>query len=187
MQSQIFKHLSRLVVVACALSLPVLVAAQGKADDKPIKLKLASVSAPSGQVLDSDGVQWWMDRVTERTKGRVTFETFWGSSLAAPTAHLDILQKGLVDVILGCRIYTPGKTPLGPYHYVLPFGPTEGGIACMQTESGIDSGSACIVCLCTQVVSPARTAGNRPGALHATTEESPGKAPAIGCRSSSPA
>ena len=134
MQSQLIKHLSRLVVVACALALPVLAAAQGKADDKPIKLKLASVSAPSGQVLDSDGVQWWMDRVTERTKGRVTFETFWGSSLAAPTAHLDILQKGLVDVILGCRIYTPGKTPLGPYHYVLPFGPTDMNIVNKATR-----------------------------------------------------
>ena len=71
---------------------------------------------------------------TVRADGRVTFETFWGSSLAAPTAHLDILQKGLVDVILGCRIYTPGKTPLGPYHYVLPFGPTDMNIVNKATR-----------------------------------------------------
>jgi TRAP-type C4-dicarboxylate transport system substrate-binding protein len=109
------------MALLCFIASPASVAA----DDKPIKLILASVSAPSGQVLDSDGVQWWMDKVTERSKGRVTFETFWGSSLAAPIAHLDILQKGMVDIILGCRIYTPGKTPLGPYHYVIPFGPTD--------------------------------------------------------------
>ncbi len=121
MQKLLVKSLSLVMALLCYLVSPASVAA----DDKPIKLKLASVSAPSGQVLDSDGVQWWMDKVTERTKGRVTFETFWGSSLAAPVAHLDILQKGMVDIILGCRIYTPGKTPLGPYHYVIPFGPTD--------------------------------------------------------------
>jgi TRAP-type C4-dicarboxylate transport system substrate-binding protein len=120
MRGSLLKSLSRFSMVLSLLIAPALYA-----QDKPIKLKLASVSAPSGQVLDSDGVQWWMDKVTERTKGRVTFETFWGASLAAPTAHLDILQKGMVDVILGCRIYTPGKTPLGPYHYVIPFGPTD--------------------------------------------------------------
>lgn len=127
MKNMLLKPLS-LFVMFLFLIVPVTVkaaTADAKGDNKPIKLKLASVSAPSGQVLDSDGVQWWMDKVTERTKGRVTFETFWGSSLAAPTAHLDILQKGMVDVILGCRIYTPGKTPLGPYHYVIPFGPTD--------------------------------------------------------------
>jgi TRAP-type C4-dicarboxylate transport system substrate-binding protein len=117
----LLKSLSLVMALLCFIASPASVAA----DDKPIKLKLASVSAPSGQVLDSDGVQWWMDKVTERSKGRVTFETFWGSSLAAPIAHLDILQKGMVDIILGCRIYTPGKTPLGPYHYVIPFGPTD--------------------------------------------------------------
>jgi TRAP-type C4-dicarboxylate transport system substrate-binding protein len=120
MPNLLLKALSQALLLACLLVSPAL-----SAQDKPIKLKLASVSAPSGQVLDSDGVQWWMDKVTERTKGRVTFETFWGSSLAAPIAHLDILQKGMVDIILGCRIYTPGKTPLGPYHYVIPFGPTD--------------------------------------------------------------
>lgn len=96
-----------------------------KSELQPIKLKLSSVSGPPGQSLDSDGVKWWMDKVTERTNGRVTFETFWGASLASGPAHIDILEKGMVDVILGCRIYTPGKTPLGPFLYVIPFGPID--------------------------------------------------------------
>lgn len=133
MRNRLLDRLSVVATLLCLVISPFCLAADASAD-KPIRLKLASVSAPSGQVLDSDGVQWWMDKVTERTKGRVTFETFWGSSLAAPVAHLDILQKGMVDIILGCRIYTPGKTPLGPYHYVIPFGPTDMNIVNKATR-----------------------------------------------------
>lgn len=93
--------------------------------EDPIKLRFSSVSSPPGGFQNSDGAKWWMDEVTKRTNGRVTFETHWGASLASGPSHLDILQKGVVDVIMGCRIYTPGKTPLGPFLYAIPFGPTD--------------------------------------------------------------
>ena len=82
MQDRLLKSWSRRALLLSILAVPLFAATGANADDKPIKLKLASVSAPSGQVLDSDGVQWWMDKVTERTKGRVTFETCWGASRA---------------------------------------------------------------------------------------------------------
>lgn len=95
------------------------------AADKSVKLRLSSVAAGPGQFPNSDSVQWWMDKVTERTKGQVTFQSFWGASLATGPAHIDLLEKGMVDVILGCRIYTPGKFPLGSFEYVFPFGPLD--------------------------------------------------------------
>jgi TRAP-type C4-dicarboxylate transport system substrate-binding protein len=95
------------------------------ASDAPVKLKLSSVAAGPGQFPNSDAVKWWMDQVSERTKGRVTFQAFWGASLASGPAHIDLLEKGMVEVILGCRIYTPGKFPLGAFEYVFPFGPTD--------------------------------------------------------------
>lgn len=113
----------RVFVAACGAAI-VMAASFAQAADKVV-LRLSSVSPPPGQSLDSDGVQWWMDKVTERTKGAVTFETFWGASLASGPAHIEIMQKGMVDVIMGCRIYTPGKTPLGPFLYAIPFGPTD--------------------------------------------------------------
>jgi len=116
-------NLSKTLLAACSAAV-VMTAAAGQAADK-IVLRLSSVSAPPGQSLDSDGVKWWMDKVTERTKGAVTFEPIWGSALASGPAHIEILQKGMVDVVMSCRIYTPGKTPLGPFLYAIPFGPTD--------------------------------------------------------------
>ncbi len=113
-------HLFAAIMTAATVT----VAGYAQAADSYV-LRLSSVSPPPGQSLDSDGVQWWMDKVTERTKGAVTFETFWGASLASGPAHIEIMQKGMVDVIMGCRIYTPGKTPLGPFLYAIPFGPTD--------------------------------------------------------------
>ena len=66
-----------------------------------------------------------MDKVTEKTKGQVTFQSHWGASLAPPAGHIDLLEKGMVEVILGCRIYTPGKFPLGAFEYIFPFGPLD--------------------------------------------------------------
>jgi TRAP-type C4-dicarboxylate transport system substrate-binding protein len=103
-------------------------------DGKPIKLKLASVSSPPTQFLNSDGVKWWMDEVTKRSDGRVTFDTFWNASIASGPAHLEMLTKGMVDIVLGCRIYTPGVTPLGPYHFVIPFGPTDPSLVARATR-----------------------------------------------------
>ena len=113
----------RICMAACSAAMMMSVSLAHAADE--IVLRLSSVSPPPGQSLDSDGVQWWMDKVTERTNGAVKFETFWGASLASGPAHIEIMQKGMVDVIMGCRIYTPGKTPLGPFLYAIPFGPTD--------------------------------------------------------------
>lgn len=116
----------RMVVsIACLFLILAVCRGGALASDAPVKLRLSSVAAGPGQFPNSDAVKWWMDMVSERTKGRVTFQAFWGASLASGPAHIDLLEKGMVEVILGCRIYTPGKFPLGAFEYIFPFGPTD--------------------------------------------------------------
>ena len=67
-----------------------------------IVLRFSSVSPPPGQSLDSDGAKWWMDKVTERTKGQVTFETFWGEAE-------EILQEVFTQLLRSPDAYRPEK------------------------------------------------------------------------------
>ncbi len=114
-----FSALIFAMILILAAALPLTAGAA----EKNIKLRLSSVAAGPGQFPNSDSVKWWMDKVTEKTKGQVTFQSHWGASLAPPAGHIDLLEKGMVEIILGCRIYTPGKFPLGAFEYIFPFGP----------------------------------------------------------------
>jgi len=107
-------------MIFCVLCL----ATHSAAGDK-ITLKIASVTPPPGKALASDGVKYWIDKVTQRSGGRVTFQEFWGAAVAAPPAHLDLVSKKMVDVVLTHLWYTPGKCPLGNYEYIFPFGPSD--------------------------------------------------------------
>ena len=70
--------------------------------------------------------QWFMDEVTKRTDGAVTWETFWSSALADPPGQLDLISKGAVDVMKSCTLYWPGKFLIGHnYEYAFPFPPTD--------------------------------------------------------------
>ena len=78
--------LIRAVIAACTAVAAISIGAAQAADK--VVLRFSSVSPPPGQSLDSDGVKWWMDKVTERTKGQVTFEPFWGCRRrSAPGRH----------------------------------------------------------------------------------------------------
>jgi len=92
---------------------------------KPIKLRFAAVFPPPAQSLGSYGVQLWMDEITKKTNGKVTFQTFWGGALGKPAEHITLVERGTVDLVLTHRWYTPGKFPLGQFEYVFPFGPVD--------------------------------------------------------------
>lgn len=108
------------LLLSLAFAMPTL-AAEGKA----IKLRLAAVFPPPTQSLGSYGVQLWMDEVTKKTNGKVTFQTFWGGALGKPPEHITLVERGMADLVLTHRWYTPGKLPLGQFEYVFPFGPVD--------------------------------------------------------------
>lgn len=79
----------------------------------PMKLRFSGIH-PAGALL-SRAWKLWMDRVTEKTNGRITFETYWASTLLGGGELLDGTGKGLSDVSSGIWIFDPGKVPLGSF------------------------------------------------------------------------
>ena len=108
------------LLVSLAFAMPTLAG-----EEKAIKLRLAAVFPPPAQSLGSYGVQLWMDEVTKKTNGKVSFQTFWGGALGKPPEHLTLVERGMADLVLTHRWYTPGKLPLGQFEYVFPFGPID--------------------------------------------------------------
>ena len=108
------------LLAASLLLLPI-----GAKAEKTYKLRLAAVFPPPTVSLASYATKLWMDEVTKRTGGKVTFQPFWGGALGKPAAHLTLVERGMTDVVLTHRWYTPGKLPLGQFEYVFPFGPVD--------------------------------------------------------------
>ena len=94
----------------------------------PVKLKAAAVFPPPESSMMSEVMKIWQDEVTKRTKGQITFETYWGCSLGAPAEHIELLKSGVVQVAQFYEWYTPGKLPIGDFEYVFPFSPVDSEI-----------------------------------------------------------
>ncbi|MFH1060129.1 MAG: C4-dicarboxylate TRAP transporter substrate-binding protein [Pseudomonadota bacterium] len=110
------------------LSLTVLVSAvsiAAAAEDKSIKLRFSTSFPPPTVSMVSYTAKLWMDEVTKRSNGQITFQPYWGGALGKPQEHLTLLQKGIADVVLTNAHFTPGKLPLGQFEYVFPFGPLD--------------------------------------------------------------
>lgn len=97
-------------------------------DMQPVKLRVASAWPPPNVSLITTAHQMWMDEVTRRTDGKITFQVFWGGAMGKAADHLGLLEKGVVDVVSANSHYTPGKLPLGQFEYVFPFGPCDSAI-----------------------------------------------------------
>jgi len=95
------------------------------AEIKPIKLKFATPFPPASVSLGGASAQLWMDEVTKRTNGKVTFQTFWGGALGKAPEHISLIEKGIVDVAFIYPWWTPGKLPLGVFENAFPFGPVD--------------------------------------------------------------
>jgi TRAP-type C4-dicarboxylate transport system substrate-binding protein len=111
-----------LITLVVVLSVVVQNASAQKSADKAVKLRFASFFPENHMMSYIQRI--WQEEITKRTKGLITFENFWGASLGAPLAHIELLRKGTAQV--GCihEWYTPSKFVFGNYEYVFPFGPT---------------------------------------------------------------
>jgi len=87
-----------------------------------MKLKFASVYPSTG--LQGHRDTFFMDYVTDKTGGAITWETFWGGSLSDPRGHADQVIKGIADVVDTSPLYTPGFFPDAPFAFAFPFNPT---------------------------------------------------------------
>lgn len=96
------------------------------ADYPKIKLKATSWF-PSGSFTNKM-LEWFVEEVTERSGGNITFETYWGGSLLKGGEALEGLQHGVTDFGVIAPAYTPGKVPVAYSNYAFPFAPRKAAV-----------------------------------------------------------
>ena len=86
------------------------------------KIKLVSstwlVSPPGFSSLDQ---KWFIDEVTNRTNGRISFKQYWAAALVPAKEHLDAAKTGTIDLTRICFLYWPSHFPLNALPYMFPF------------------------------------------------------------------
>jgi TRAP-type C4-dicarboxylate transport system substrate-binding protein len=86
-----------------------------KTEPAVASMKLRFSGIHPAMALPSRAWQFWMDKVKEKTNGRITFEPYWGATLVSMGELIDGTAKGLSDVTSGLWIFDPGKVPLGAF------------------------------------------------------------------------
>ena len=112
-----------LVAIGCAAPAPPPAPAPAPAP-APLKVRFSTAYPPPP---DASGIgkQWFMDEMTERSGGLITWEVFWGGALAKPLEHLDIIGAGVAD--MGCAPLGAwaDRCPLSHFDYAFLFGPPD--------------------------------------------------------------
>jgi len=90
----------------------------------PIKVTFTSAYAPPPD-LSGTAMKWFMDEMTERSGGSITFEVYWGGALGKAMEHLDMIGTGVAD--MGCCPLGgwASRAPCYDFEYAFPFGPTD--------------------------------------------------------------
>lgn len=86
----------------------------------------------------SAGVVPWMESVTEKTDGRVQFETYTSGELVDVTEEFDALNSGTLDIALLLPVYQPDQFPLAEVT-MLPTGETDTTIGSSAWKALMDS------------------------------------------------
>jgi TRAP-type C4-dicarboxylate transport system substrate-binding protein len=74
--------------------------------------------------VQGESCKYFLDLVTERTEGQVTFRTFYGGAAAASAPeHFQLVEGGAIDMAYSAEAYEIGKYPTGLFEYSFPFGP----------------------------------------------------------------
>ncbi|MFC1985284.1 TRAP transporter substrate-binding protein DctP [Chloroflexota bacterium] len=107
---------SLILVGACTKQAP----APSPSGIEPVKLRLSSTWA--SQSSAGTRTQWFMDEVTKRTNGMVTWEPYWASALAPSKGQLDLVEKGAVDIMDATAMYWPTEFPTASLAFCWPIG-----------------------------------------------------------------
>ncbi len=113
--------LAALALVACMLLAPL----SGQAAEfAPVRYKVHTHVAPPPSAQGTC-LMWFLEEVTKRTNGAVTFQVFWSSSLAKPAGQLELVEKNTVQIALTSMLYFPSRFIIGHFEYSFPFGPVD--------------------------------------------------------------
>lgn len=83
----------------------------GKADVKPVELKLAHFW-PSSHVMETVIIKEWAKAVQEATNGRVKITSYPAETLLKSTETYEGVIKGVADIGMSCYAYNRGRFPV---------------------------------------------------------------------------
>ena len=89
------------------------------------KMELTCAALDSDDTAKAHDLRLFMDLVTEKSGGSITFQEYWDASLGQATANLDSIGQGIADVGTVCTLYTPTQLPLSQITYCVPFAPDD--------------------------------------------------------------
>jgi TRAP-type C4-dicarboxylate transport system substrate-binding protein len=125
MKTKIFTiFLATVVVVVMGLVASTLTQAEEKKkapEITPMVLKYGSVFGPPEVSFCSHTAKLWMDMVTDRTDGAITFKTSWGSALGAPIEYIDLIRTGVLDLAWWFGDYSPRLFPIDNFTFTIPW------------------------------------------------------------------
>jgi len=115
------------VVAGCAPEKPVSTAPEEAKPEapafEPVTLRVSTIFPPAPAALGSIGLEAFMEEVTKRTDGAVTFDVHWQCSLGGPPEQIDLAKTGTADIVHTHLWYSPDRVPIADFEFVFPFGP----------------------------------------------------------------
>lgn len=96
--------------IIAGLALAIMPLATGSALAQEFNLRVADSFPTTHQY--SKNTQDWLDLVTEKTDGRITFQYFPAEQLAKSADLLDAAQNGLADIVYAPPLYLSDRLPL---------------------------------------------------------------------------
>ena len=93
------------------LGLTLLATPAGVSAQETFKLKVADV-LPSNHFVSTNGITYFMDRVTKESGGRITFEYYPGGQLGEARDMLKLTQAGVIDIGFVVPSLVTEKMPL---------------------------------------------------------------------------
>lgn len=95
------------------------------ADGEYPTMKLTLAALDKEDTAKAHDLKIFMDLVTEKSGGAITFNDYWSASLGVATSNLDTIGQGIADVGTVCTLYTPTQLPLSQITYCVPFAPDD--------------------------------------------------------------
>jgi TRAP-type transport system periplasmic protein len=103
------------------------------AQAQTFKLRYTSAYPPP-PYPDSAMEQKWMDMVTQRSNGRITWEAFFGGALGGPNETFRLVSSGAADAGAVAYGVHSAEFPLYSWEFCFPFGPPDPKAAIRATN-----------------------------------------------------
>lgn len=95
------------------------------ADAEYPEMTLTMAALDKEDTAKAHDLKIFMDLVTERSGGKITFQEYWSAQLGAATENINTIGQGIADVGTICTLYTPTQLPLAQLTYCVPFAPDD--------------------------------------------------------------